>query len=73
MGTKTTRPSSVRGGPKPAGHGHQKRTTASSGAKSRPFRIEQRPSPKDWSEDELLTLEEAAALFWPDGPLHISL
>jgi ATP-dependent Zn protease len=32
-------------------------------------RIDQRPHPDQWSDDELLSLPEAAALFWPDGPL----
>lgn len=35
----------------------------------RPPRVVSKPRPEQWSEDELLTLEEAAALFWPDGPL----
>jgi hypothetical protein len=34
-----------------------------------PRRIEKRPSPTQWGEDELLTLAEAAALLWPEGPL----
>ena len=34
-----------------------------------PLRVESRPSPDQWGEDELLTLEEATCLFWPDGPL----
>jgi hypothetical protein len=34
-----------------------------------PLRVENRPSPDQWSDDELLTLDEAAHLFWPDGPL----
>jgi hypothetical protein len=34
-----------------------------------PLRIRQRPSPGEWSEDELMSLPEAASLFWPDGPL----
>lgn len=34
-----------------------------------PARIVNRPDPDDWGEDELLTLPEAAALLWPDGPL----
>ena len=34
-----------------------------------PPRVAARPDPSDWREDELLTLPEAAALFWPDGPL----
>jgi hypothetical protein len=34
-----------------------------------PDRVAKRPRPDDWQEDELLTLAEAAALFWPEGPL----
>jgi hypothetical protein len=34
-----------------------------------PQRVAKRPSPDEWQVDELLTLPEAAALFWPDGPL----
>lgn len=36
-----------------------------------PPRIAKRPSPDDWANDELMTLPEAAKLFWPepDGPL----
>lgn len=34
-----------------------------------PLRVENRPSPDQWSDDELLTLDEAAHLFWPNGPL----
>lgn len=34
-----------------------------------PPRIADRPSPEDWNDDELLTLPEAAALFWPAGPI----
>lgn len=34
-----------------------------------PTRIGARPDPTQWSDDELLTLPEAAALFWPDGPI----
>ncbi len=37
--------------------------------KSLPLRVEKRPAPSDWTDDELLTLEEAASLYWPDGPL----
>lgn len=36
---------------------------------SAPPRIVARPDPKDWGEDELMTLPEAAALLWPHGPL----
>lgn len=34
-----------------------------------PHRVAKRPTPDEWQVDELLTLPEAAALFWPDGPL----
>ena len=34
-----------------------------------PPRIADRPRPEQWGPDELLTLPEAAALFWPCGPL----
>jgi hypothetical protein len=37
--------------------------------KRRPARIEERPDPSAWGDDELLTLAEAAFLFWPAGPL----
>jgi hypothetical protein len=30
-------------------------------------RVEERPAPSQWDPDELLTLTEAAALFWPTG------
>ncbi|UFW46278.1 MULTISPECIES: hypothetical protein [Bradyrhizobium] len=32
-------------------------------------RVCARPDPAAWRDDELMTLTEAAALFWPDGPL----
>lgn len=32
-------------------------------------RVLERPNPSDWADDELLTLPEAAELFWPRGPL----
>jgi hypothetical protein len=35
-------------------------------------RVAQRPDPAAWSDEELLSLAEAAALFWPDGPLTVS-
>ena len=35
----------------------------------RPLRVELRPNPREWADDELMTLAEAATLFWPDGPL----
>ncbi|HEY8162849.1 MAG TPA: hypothetical protein VIF34_11360 [Methylocystis sp.] len=34
-----------------------------------PPRVAARPDPALWGEDELLTLREASALFWPQGPL----
>ncbi|BBF94340.1 hypothetical protein [Blastochloris tepida] len=34
-----------------------------------PPRIAARPDPAQWGADELLTFAEAAALFWPYGPL----
>jgi hypothetical protein len=37
-----------------------------------PRRVAARPDPKDWAEDELMTLAEAAALMWPEGPLTAS-
>lgn len=32
-------------------------------------RILARPDPQSWGPDELLTLSEAAFLFWPNGPI----
>lgn len=37
-----------------------------------PRRVAARPDPAQWGEDELLTLAEAAALLFPDGPLTAS-
>jgi hypothetical protein len=37
-----------------------------------PPRVALRPNSADWSDDELMSLPEAAALFWPDGPLSTS-
>jgi hypothetical protein len=34
-----------------------------------PERVRARPDPGQWGDDELMSLGEAAALFWPDGPL----
>ncbi|WP_144439898.1 hypothetical protein [Methylobacterium sp. AMS5] len=34
-----------------------------------PPRIAGRPRAEEWTDDELLTLPEAAALFWPAGPI----
>lgn len=36
-----------------------------------PPRIAARPETTLWSDDELLTLPEAAALFWPAGPITV--
>ena len=38
----------------------------------RPRRIDARPDPGQWGEDELMTFSEAAALLWPQGPLTAS-
>jgi hypothetical protein len=35
-------------------------------------RITKRPDPSQWAPNELLTLQEAAQLFWPDGPITVS-
>lgn len=35
-------------------------------------RIRNRPRPEEWADDETLTLAEAAALFFPEGPLTVS-
>ena len=35
-------------------------------------RISERPGPSEWGEDELLTLAEAARLFWPGGPITVT-
>lgn len=32
-------------------------------------RVLERPAPEQWATDELMTLAEAARLFWPSGPL----
>jgi len=37
-----------------------------------PPRIVERPDPSQWGMDELLTLPEAARLFWPSGPLTVN-
>ncbi|MCJ2006262.1 hypothetical protein [Methylobacterium sp. J-092] len=34
-----------------------------------PPRVAARPRTEEWADDELLTLPEAAALFWPAGPI----
>jgi hypothetical protein len=38
----------------------------------KPRRVAARPSPCDWADDELMSLQEAAALLWPAGPLTAS-
>lgn len=35
-----------------------------------PKRVVERPQPSQWADDELLTLQEATLIFWPDGPLR---
>ncbi len=35
-------------------------------------RVERRPDPHQWSEDELLALHEAVYLLWPQGPVTVS-
>lgn len=35
-------------------------------------RVRRRPDPNQWAADEPLTLSEAIALFWPEGPITIS-
>lgn len=40
-------------------------------AHSAPPRIRERPDPALWGGSELLTLPEAAALWWPSGPLSV--
>lgn len=37
-----------------------------------PRRVAARPNPCDWTDDELMTLAEAASLMWPQGPLTAS-
>lgn len=35
-----------------------------------PARVAERPEPAQWNPEEFLTLGEAAALFWPRGPIR---
>ena len=35
-------------------------------------RVASRPDPESWALDELMTLPEAARLFWPEGPLTVT-
>lgn len=37
-----------------------------------PPRVTTRPAAVDWDMDELMTLPEAVALFWPDGLLTVT-
>lgn len=37
-----------------------------------PPRVTKRPCPTDWQDDELMSLTEAAILFWPEGPLRVA-
>jgi hypothetical protein len=39
------------------------------GGKQLPPRVRERPDPRQWDGRELMSLQEAAALFWPNGPL----
>ncbi len=34
-----------------------------------PSRLSSRPHPADWDPEDPITLQEAACLFWPQGPL----
>jgi hypothetical protein len=43
-----------------------------SGRRETRKRVERRPDPAQWSEDELLALHEAVALLWPHGPVTVS-
>ena len=36
-------------------------------------RAKARPDPAQWGEDEVMTLVEAAAVFFPQGPLTLSI
>ncbi|KWV48400.1 hypothetical protein AS156_18125 [Bradyrhizobium macuxiense] len=40
------------------------------GRENLPERVAERPDPSQWDPDELMTLVEAAALFWPRGPIR---
>lgn len=42
------------------------------GTKPNLRRVAERPDPQAWGEDEILTLPEAALLFWPRGPLRVA-
>jgi len=35
-------------------------------------RVRRRPDPADWADDDKLTLREAVALFWPEGPVTLA-
>lgn len=35
-------------------------------------RVERRPNPADWPDDEPMTLKEIIAVFYPDGPLTVA-
>ena len=53
-------------------------STASSGTRIRKRSVDKlgrtraRPDPSQWGEDEVMTLVEAAAVFFPQGPLTLS-
>jgi hypothetical protein len=40
--------------------------------RDRLFRVKRRPNPENWGPDEPMTLIEAVAVFFPDGPLTLS-
>jgi len=35
-------------------------------------RVTARPSPAGWEDEELMTLAEAARLYWPHGPITVT-
>lgn len=35
-------------------------------------RVQKRPHPDQWGDSEYMTLKEAVAVFWPDGPLTVA-
>ena len=35
-------------------------------------RVQRRPNPADWPDDEPMTLKEIIAVFYPDGPLTVA-
>ena len=41
------------------------------GRRRRGDRVAARPAPPQWRDDELMTLDEAIRLYWPDGLLSV--